>query len=152
VYCHGRGTGDRLAAMTEQRIWRRDPDSSHRKEPRVLIRVFVGPGELEEAIGFYEELQGTDADMRMPYPEKNLALAAVGAFLIIEGDEESLRPFRATTGTLLVDHVEPYYERLLSAGAEVVAAPHEVPVGAGFTVRHPDGAVVEYVHHRPITG
>lgn len=138
--------------MTEKRIWRRDPDSSHRKEPRVLIRVFVEPGELEEAIGFYEELQGMDADMRMPYPEMNLALAAVGAFLIIEGSEESLRPFRATTGTLLVDHVEPYYERLRNAGAEVVAPLHEVPVGAGFTVRHPDGTVVEYVHHRPITG
>jgi uncharacterized glyoxalase superfamily protein PhnB len=135
--------------MTEQ-IWRRDPDSSHREEPRVLIRVFVGPGELDEAIGFYEELLGTSVDMRMPYPEKNLVLAAVGAFLIIEGDEESLRPFRATTGTLLVYHVEPYYERLLSAGAEVVGPFQQVPVGAGFTVRHPDGAVVEYVHHRPI--
>lgn len=132
-----------------ERIWRRDPDSSNRTEPRVLIRVFVGPGELDEAVGFYEGLQGTAADMRMPYPEKRLALAAVGAFLVIEGDEEALRPFRATTGTLLVDHVEPYYERLLNAGAEVVAPLHEVPVGAGFTVRHPDGAVVEYVHHRP---
>ncbi|GAA4493832.1 hypothetical protein GCM10023191_031950 [Actinoallomurus oryzae] len=85
----------------------------------------------------------------MPYPEKNLVLAAVGAFLIIEGDEESLRPFRATTGTLLVDDVEPYLERLLSAGAEVVGSLKQVPVGAGFTARHPDGAVVEYVHHRP---
>jgi uncharacterized glyoxalase superfamily protein PhnB len=137
--------------MTEQRIWRRDPDSSHRTEPRVLIRVFVRPGGLEEAIDFYERLQGTAVDMRMPYPEKNLSLAAVGAFLIIEGDEESLRPFRATTGTLLVDHVEPYYERLRSAGAEVVAPLQAAPVGAGFTVRHPDGAVVKYVHHRPIT-
>ncbi|WP_285583824.1 VOC family protein [Actinoallomurus iriomotensis] len=135
--------------MTQQ-IWRRDPDSSHRTEPRVLIRVFVGPGELDEAIGFYETSQGTTLDMRMPYPEKNLVLAAVGAFLIIEGDEESLRPYRATTGTLLVDDVEPYHERLLSAGAEIVGPLRKVPVGAGFTVRHPDGAVVEYVHHRPV--
>ncbi|WP_037912663.1 VOC family protein [Actinacidiphila yeochonensis] len=134
--------------MTDK-LWLRDPDSSRRKEPRVLIRVFVAPGGLEEAIGFYERLQGTSADMLMPYPEMDLRLAAVGAFLVIEGDEDSLRPFRATTGTLLVDDVEPYYERLLAEGAQVVAPPQRVPVGANFTVRHPDGTVVEYVHHRP---
>lgn len=134
--------------MTTSGIWRREPDSSRRAQPRVFVRVFVPPGALDAAIGFYEQVQQTVVDMRMPYPEKNLALAAVGAFLIIEGDDASLRPFRATTGTLLVDRVEPYYARLRDAGAEVVAPLHVVPVGAGFTVRHPDGAVVEYVHHR----
>jgi hypothetical protein len=25
----------------------------------------------------------------------------------------------------------------------------DVPTGAGFIARHPDGTIVEYVHHRP---
>jgi predicted enzyme related to lactoylglutathione lyase len=86
--------------------------------------------------------------MRMPYPERGLVLAAVGGFLIIEGTDETLAPFRQTVGTQLVHDADVYFERLLALGAEVIHPPIDVPVGRGFTVRHPDGTIVEYVHHR----
>jgi predicted enzyme related to lactoylglutathione lyase len=128
-------------------VWRRQNDSSHLTEPRVLIRVFRAPGTLEEGIDFYERLQGTEADARFSFG--SLRLATVGAFLLLEGGAEELRPFRSTTGTLLVDDVRPYHDRLVAEGAEIVFPLQQVPTGAGFNARHPDGTVVEYVHHRP---
>ncbi|MCX5207862.1 VOC family protein [Kitasatospora sp. NBC_00240] len=137
--------------MTEQQrapeVWRRENDSSQLTAPRVLVRVFLGPGALEPGIGFYERLQGVTADARFAFGA--LRLATVGAFLLIEGPEAELAPFRSTTGTLLVDDVRPYHDRLVAAGAEIVFPFQEVPTGAGFNARHPDGTVVEYVHHRP---
>ncbi|WP_214416412.1 VOC family protein [Sphaerisporangium fuscum] len=130
-------------------MWRLRNDSSGLAEPRVLIRVFVPPGELGKSIDFYERLQGTAADARFTYAAAGLELATVGAFLIIAGDEATVRPFRDTVGTLLVDDVRPYYERLTAEGAEIVVPLQDVPTGAGFNARHPDGTVVEYVHHRP---
>ncbi|MFF0772296.1 VOC family protein [Nonomuraea wenchangensis] len=130
-------------------LWRTSNDSSTLTEPRVLIRVFVPPGQITASVGFYERLQRVVADARFDFPAAGLRLATVGAFLIIEGDEEALAPFRDTVGTLLVDDVRPYYERLLAAGAEMVFPLQQVPTGSGFNARHPDGTVVEYVHHRP---
>lgn len=129
-------------------FWRRQ-SSTEGQPPRVLVRVLVGPGALADAIDAYESLQDVEVDAVFPYPETGLRLASVGAFLLLEGDQEQLAPFRRTTGTLLVDDVEPYHARLVAAGAEIVAAPHDVPTGRGFTAQHPDGTVVEYVHHRP---
>ena len=134
--------------MTEL-LWRRDPDSSHRAEPRTFIRVFVEPGRLGPAVDFYERLLGVECDLRMPYPRRRLRLAAVGGFLIIEGDAEATRAFRPTTGTLLVDEIDRYLDRLTGAGAEILRPPVQVPAGAGFTARHPDGLIIEYVQHRP---
>ncbi|WP_223291050.1 VOC family protein [Streptomyces avicenniae] len=128
-------------------MWRRENDSSGLTEPRVLVRVFLAPEAIEAGIGFYERLQGRSADARFTFGA--LRLATVGAFLLIAGTEEELRPYRATTGTLLVDDVRPYHDRLVAEGAAVVLPLQEVPTGAGFTARHPDGTVVEYVHHRP---
>ncbi|MEU5694006.1 VOC family protein [Actinosynnema sp. NPDC020468] len=133
-------------------LWRRDNDSSDRTEPRVYIRAFVPPGGLDEAIGFYERLQDVRVDLRADYPEKRLSLATVGAFLIVEGEPAITEPFRATHGTVLVADVGPYLERLAREGAEVLDPPVDVPTGVGFTARHPDGTVVEYVHHRPKPG
>ncbi|WP_345578770.1 hypothetical protein [Nonomuraea rosea] len=134
--------------MSEQ-MWRKRNDSSGLAEPRVLIRVFVEPGEMGKSIDFYERLQQVEVDARFAFPAARLELATVGAFLIIEGDVDALAPFRDTVGTLLVDDVRPYHDRLVAEGAEIVFALQEVPTGAGFNARHPDGTVVEYVHHRP---
>ncbi|MGW7552498.1 VOC family protein [Streptomyces rimosus] len=130
-------------------VRRKRTDSSGLAEPRVLIRVFVEPGGLDASIAFYERLQDREADARFSFPAKNLRLATVGAFLLIEGGEEDLRPFRSTVGTLLVDDVRPYHEKLVAEGAEIIFPLQEVPTGAAFNARHPDGTVVEYVHHRP---
>ncbi|MBT2395687.1 hypothetical protein [Streptomyces sp. ISL-100] len=79
----------------------------------------------------------------------------VGGFLLIEGTEETLEPFRGTHGTLLVDSAEAYLRRLGGStrgggggGVEILHPLQKVPTGAWFTARHPDGTVVEYVEHR----
>ncbi|MFF2020549.1 hypothetical protein ACFVW2_01875 [Streptomyces sp. NPDC058171] len=128
---------------------RRSSDSSHLTEPRVFLRVFTGPGTLEALTSSYERLLDTERDLWFTYPEKQLALSAVGAFLLIEGTEEVLAPFRATHGTLLVASVSPYLARLEAEGAEILVPVHRVPTGSGFTARHADGLTVEYVEHRP---
>jgi catechol 2,3-dioxygenase-like lactoylglutathione lyase family enzyme len=139
-------------------LWRKNLDSSHLTEPRALLRVYVAPGELDGAIEFYEKVLGVESDMYMSIPpdpadpRSGLTLATVGSFLILEGSPEQLAPFRATVGTLLVDDIGPYFARLTALGAEVVDFPAERLGGAGFTVRHPDGIVIEYVHHRPSEG
>lgn len=138
--------------LTEAGFWRKTTDSSTLKEPRVLIRVYVGEGEIDRTIAFYEQLQGVQADMRFDFPQHSLVLAAVGPFLILEGSPENLQPFRSTVGTLLVDDIYPYHQRLLDAGAEIFFGPVEVPTGACFNARLPDGTVLEYVHHRPRDG
>lgn len=118
-------------------LWRRDPDSSHRAEPRTFIRVFVEPGRLAPAVEFYERLLGVECDMRMPYPQRRLRLAAVGGFLLIDGDAEATHPFRPITGTLLADAIDGYPDRLTTADAQILRPPIQVPAGAGFTARHP---------------
>ncbi|AZM53133.1 hypothetical protein DMA15_11455 [Streptomyces sp. WAC 01529] len=130
-------------------MWRRQNDSSALAEPRALIRVYTGPGTLDTVAASYERLLGTERDMWFTYPEKNLALAVVGGFLLIEGTEETLAPFRATNGTLLVDSAQKYLDRLAAEGAEITAPLVKVPTGAGFTARHRDGTLIEYVEHRP---
>lgn len=130
-------------------LWRRQTDSSGLAEPRTFIRIFVAPEAIESTTAWYERLLATERDMVMPYPEKDLLLTAVGGFLIIGGTDEALAPFRATVGTQLVPDIEPYLRWFRTEGAEFVQEPFLAPVGRGFTVRHPDGSVIEYVHHRP---
>lgn len=130
-------------------LWRDCNDTSQQKAPRVLIRVFVSPGALESSVRFYEQLQGLAADGGFPFPQAGLRLAMVGAFLLIEGSAQALDPFRSTTGTLLVADVQPYYDKLVAAGAKIIFPLQVVPTGAAFNAMHPDGTVVEYVHHRP---
>ncbi|MGW1995095.1 VOC family protein [Embleya sp. NPDC001921] len=130
-------------------MWRRSNDSSTLATPRAFLRVFVEPGDLERATTFYEELQGVERDMWFTFREFGIALSAVGGFLLIEGEAETVERFRSTTGTLLVPELAPYLERLTAAGAEITEPPRRVPTGAGLTARHPDGTIVEYVEHRP---
>lgn len=129
-------------------LWRTRADTTG-QPPRVLIRVFLDPGTLVDSIEFYEDLQNVEADAVFPFPETDLNLAVVGGFLLIEGTEESVAPFRTTTGTFLVDDVQPYYDKLVAAGSEIIFPLQTVPTGMGFNAVHPDGTTVEYVHHRP---
>ncbi|WP_455813622.1 VOC family protein [Pseudomonas graminis] len=130
-------------------LWRDCNDTSAQRQPRVLIRVFISPGKLESSVQFYEQLQDVAADGGFPFPEVGLRLAMVGAFLLIEGTDAALASFTSTTGTLLVDDVQPYYDKLVAAGAKIIFPLQTVPTGAAFNAIHPDGTVMEYVHHRP---
>lgn len=136
--------------MTETpTMWRHRNDSSGLAAPRPFIRVYTGPGTLDTLAASYERLLGTERDMWFTYPEKGLSLAVVGAFLLIEGTEETLAPFRAVDGTLLVDSAQAYLTRLAAEGGEITEPLTKVPTGSGFTARHRDGTVIEYVEHRP---
>ncbi|EKT62959.1 VOC family protein [Providencia burhodogranariea] len=130
-------------------LWRKNPTSEHLTSPRVMARVFIHPGELENSINFYEKLQQVEIDGFFPFPEHQLRLAMVGAFLIIEGPDEKLTPFTSTHTTLLVNDVQPYYDLLVDQGATIIFPLQDVPTGRAFNAIHPDGTVIEYVHHRP---
>jgi hypothetical protein len=132
----------------KQPMWRRVNDTTG-LPPRALIRIYTPPGTLEKTIRYYERLQDTEADAFFPFPAAHLYLAMVGAFLILEGSDEDLRPFRETTGTMLVADVQPYYDRFVGENAEIIWPIQDVPTGRAFNVRHVDGTVIEYVHHRP---
>ncbi|GGN64148.1 hypothetical protein GCM10011579_033270 [Streptomyces albiflavescens] len=79
---------------TSDDFWRRRP-SDEGMPPRITPGVFTPPGTLDSSIKFYEDIQGLEADGGFAFPAARLRLAVVGAFLIIEGDEEALAPFRS---------------------------------------------------------
>ncbi|MFC3999019.1 hypothetical protein ACFOVU_24070 [Nocardiopsis sediminis] len=105
---------------------------------RALIRVFVPPGALESGIARYERREGARARERSAFPAARLRSAVVGRYLLIEGDEEALRPFRDTAEARLLDGMRPYFDRIAAEGAEVI-----------IPQRHPDGTVAGYLCHRP---
>ncbi|KLU63321.1 glyoxalase-like domain protein [Peptococcaceae bacterium CEB3] len=112
---------------------------------KTLIRVYVD--KLDSALLFYEKLLGTKAEMRFAYPEVHLELATVGDILLIAGSNETLKPFRNTKATFLVDSVQEFKSCLEQTGAKIIRGVKEVPTGRNMTVEHPDGAIFEYVQH-----
>lgn len=138
--------------MSGPTLWRLRPDSSERERPLVMIRRLLPADRLEPAIVFYEQLLGEPCDLRFDYPEMELSLASVGAVLLIAGSERALAPFAATDATLLVASLEQAAARVRAGGGEIVEEPKAVPTGRNMLARHPDGALVEYVEHRPQAG
>ncbi len=141
-----------MSAAGGPRLWRVTSDSSAREQPLVMIRRLLPPERLQATIAFYEELLGEPCDLRFDYPEMQLSLASVGAVLLIAGSEEALAPFVATAATLLVASLEETAELVRQGGGEVLEPPKAVPTGRNMLARHPDGALVEYVEHRPQPG
>jgi predicted enzyme related to lactoylglutathione lyase len=118
--------------------------------PLVMTRVLMPPDRLESAIALYEQLLGTSCDLRFDYPQAGLRLATVGSVLLIAGRDQALEPFRVTAMTLLVASLDDCLERFTALGIDVIAPPKTVPTGRNILARHPDGALVEYVEHRPL--
>lgn len=67
---------------------------------------------------------------------------------LVGSDIASAAPFRPTAGTRLVDDVRPSHAWLVAAGARIMVPLQVVPTTAAFDPVHPDGTVVEYLHHR----
>ena len=117
------------------------------KALRALTRIYLDPGHLDAAIGFYEEIFGEPCRLRFAYPAVGLELAEVGAVLLLCGTEEALRRFRPTLMTVMVDSLAEWQHALAAIGADMVEPPKRVPTGSNMRVRHPDGTLVEYVEH-----
>ncbi|MER5681560.1 VOC family protein [[Kitasatospora] papulosa] len=135
------------------RWFRATPDSAVLSRPRLLARSLIRLAELDERIGFYEELTGTAADLRMPIPDfGGLELAAVGNMLLIA----SVRPFtdiqRRTAHSVIVPALTAQLKRLRAAGATVLEPPETILPGSRARVRYTDGTVAELVEHRPQPG
>ena len=102
------------------RIYRKHPDSSYLTAPRIFARVFCKPGELLATVRFYQTLTEARLDMDMDIPEAGLHVVAVGAFLILELDDERHGLAAQTTVTVLNAHLDIAVARQLAAGAEIV--------------------------------
>ncbi|WP_411083012.1 lactoylglutathione lyase [Streptomyces sp. cmx-18-6] len=141
------------AAPLPERWFRATPDSARLPRPRLLARSLIHLRELDEQIGFYEELTGTPADLRMPIPDfGGLELAAVGNMLLIA----SIRPFtdiqRRTTHSVIVPSLSGQLDRLHDIGGTVLEPPETILPGSRARVRYADGTIAELVEHRPRPG
>lgn len=113
---------------------------------RALTRIYVE--NLDSAVEFYEKLLGVKCDLRFLYSEVGLELASVGQFLLLCGSAEALKTFRDTQTTLIVDSVDEFKKFLERNETKIIRGPKIVPTGKNMTVKHPDGAIVEYVEHK----
>lgn len=113
----------------------------------VLARLLVPIADFDATVAVYQRLFGQAARLGFDYPDKGLRLAQVGQLLLIGGDDAALAPFRDTAMTLLVDDIAGFASYLPSMGADIVRPVQNVPSGRNMLVRHPDGALVEYVQH-----
>lgn len=116
------------------------------KIKKILNRFYVH--DIEQTIRFYEKVLNEKCSNILKYSEVNLELAIIGNILIISGSDESLKPFRDTQATFLVDSIIEFKEFLLNNGATVIRDLKEVPTGMNMTVKHFDGTIVEYVEHK----
>jgi predicted enzyme related to lactoylglutathione lyase len=131
------------------RLYRRQPDSSSLKTPRIFARIFCELGDLARTVAFYRGLTGAEVDMDMELPEAGLHIVAVGSFLILEMDKRRHELAAQTSVTVLNAELDAAVARQVAAGAEIVQPRWETAVGAGVRLRHPDGVLVEYLEHRP---
>lgn len=106
-----------------------------------LARVYVD--DLDAALPTFVALTGEQPRLRFAYRE--LELAGIGGYLLIAGTEEALAPYRATHATAVVASVAEVGQYADEHGGVVLDGPNEVPTGWNLTVRHPGGAIIEYV-------
>ncbi|GBE54783.1 MAG TPA: VOC family protein [Euryarchaeota archaeon] len=112
---------------------------------KTLTRIYLEPANLNRAIAFYENLFNEKCNLRFRYSDARLELAGVGSVLLIAGSEEALQQFKNTKATFIVDSLNDFKEELIKHGAVVLQEPRKVPTGVNMRVKHPDGAIIEYV-------
>jgi hypothetical protein len=120
--------------------------------PRVFARIFPEVGTLAPTVRFYESLTRIDLDIDIDIPEAGLHVVGVGAFLILELNPDKLDRIdqaKQTHITVLAPDLEDAVWASVAGGAEIVQSRWESPPGAGYRLRHADGALVEYLEHRP---
>jgi len=118
--------------------------------PRLLVRHYVHPDDLDERIAFYERAFGVACDARTPIPDAGLELATVGNMLLIGNPHQPGEIALATAFTLLVPSVAAYVAGLDGTGTDVIEPVTTAPSGSRTRVRYPDGTLAEVIDHRPL--
>ncbi|QDL92487.1 hypothetical protein FDP22_12270 [Paroceanicella profunda] len=108
------------------------------------FRVHADPDHFDEAIAFYEALQGVACARRLTIAETGVRVARIGGVLLLSGTEEQLAPARPVAAIFYVDALDEAAAWLTARGAGILRAPRAVTGGANLLARHPDGLVVEY--------
>jgi hypothetical protein len=109
---------------------------------RTYARVYAG--DMDAALMSLAEVTGEPAGARFSMPN-GLELATIGRVLVVAADEQTLKPYKATAATLIVDDLDECLLRLNQAGAQIVRGPQEVPTGRNLTARLPGDVQIEYV-------
>ncbi|WP_327071344.1 VOC family protein [Kitasatospora sp. NBC_01302] len=104
-------------------------------------RIYVD--DLDRALPTFLDLTGEQPALRFAY--RDLELARIGGYLLIAGTAEALAPYRATQATTVVTSLDEILALTGRHGGEVLDGPNQVPTGRNLTVRHPGGAIIEYV-------
>lgn len=108
------------------------------------FRLYVAHDKFEQAIAFYERIQGIRCERRVNIPETGINAAKVGGFLIFTGAPESLSRVHEVNAIFYVDSLDAFVPWLNENGAEILDDPRTVTGGKNATVRNPDGLIVEY--------
>lgn len=109
---------------------------------------------LEQAFGFerssvYEGPNGTVAHAELKYGDGMIMLSTAG------DNDFGLRTARALGAVnqgvyVIVDEIDPHYERARAAGAEVVRELHDTDYGSrDYTARDPEGNLWSFGTYRP---
>lgn len=102
---------------------------------------------LDAAIPFYQRVTGTEDVHRFSFGD--LQVARVGPFLLTQGVLTGWSAEQRVT--IVVTSIDEMKTAVDAGGADVLDGPHQVPNGARMVVRHPDGAVIEYLQPGPAT-
>ncbi|GGT25544.1 VOC family protein [Nonomuraea spiralis] len=104
-------------------------------------RIYVD--DLDTALPTFEALTAARPGLRFPY--RDLELASIGDYLLVSGTPEALAPYRDVQATVIVDNLDDVFAIVEREGGDTLDGPNEVPTGRNLTIRHPGGAVIEYV-------
>ncbi|MCX4501534.1 VOC family protein [Streptomyces anulatus] len=103
--------------------------------------------DLDQALPLLEELTGEQPHLRMAFQE--IALAAIGDFLVIAGPAAERARYSHASATVVVDDLEALQVSLKSAEATITAPATGGPTGRFLYARHAGGAEIEYVEWTP---
>ncbi|MFM0039166.1 VOC family protein [Paraburkholderia strydomiana] len=108
------------------------------------FRLYVMPQALERTVAFYEAVLGQSCERRIRLDSVGIEIAVIGAVIVLAGSPEALAPVRDAQAVFIVDALDEFLPQLRAQGAEILHEPRAAAGGRNFTVRHPDGLVVEY--------
>ncbi|MFE3376774.1 VOC family protein [Streptomyces anulatus] len=103
--------------------------------------------DLDQALPLLEELTGERPHLRMAFQE--IALAAIGDFLVVAGPAEERARYSHASATVVVDDLEALQATLKSAEATITTPATGGPTGRFLYARHAGGAEIEYVEWTP---